>query len=141
VALKRAADTASRATGAIERFIERTLAPRLEELAGEVRGLRGEMQQMDKRHSENITSLRNEMQAELRAVNSRIDGLAEQMSSRINVLNERFDGLGNQLNARIDGLGGQLNIRIDALSQRLDDALNIRERLIALETKLAARNN
>jgi predicted nucleic acid-binding Zn-ribbon protein len=68
VPAKRASEGVSRATGAIERFIERTLAPRLEELAprleemaGEIRGLRGEMAQMDKRITENVTSLRNEV--------------------------------------------------------------------------------
>ncbi len=49
--------------GAIERFIERTLAPRLEELAGEVRGLRGELGQFDKWLTDSITSLRNETMA------------------------------------------------------------------------------
>jgi hypothetical protein len=121
VALKRATDTASRATGAIERFNERTLAPRLEELAGEVRGLRGEMQQLDKRLSESIGSLRNEMQTEIRSVNARID------ASNV------------QVNTRIDALGAQVNTRIDALAQRLDDALNVRERLVAVEATLAAR--
>jgi hypothetical protein len=42
--VKRAADTATRAEGAIER----TLAPRLEELAGKIRGLRGELGQFDR---------------------------------------------------------------------------------------------
>ena len=41
VPLKRAGNSAARGGGAIERFIERTLAPRLEELAGEIRGLHG----------------------------------------------------------------------------------------------------
>jgi hypothetical protein len=52
----------------------------LEELAGEIRGLRGELGQFDKRMSENntslrseIASLRSEMQAEIRALNTRID--------------------------------------------------------------------
>jgi hypothetical protein len=52
--VKRAAGTATRAAAAIERFIERTLAPRLEELADEVRGLPGELGQIDKRLSANI---------------------------------------------------------------------------------------
>jgi len=112
VPLKRATESASRAGGAIERFIERTLAPRLEELAGEVRGLRGEMQQLDRRLGENIASLRNEMQAELRSVRTEIE------ATRM-----------------------QVNTRIDALSQRLDDALDIRERLVVLEAKFGSRRN
>jgi DNA anti-recombination protein RmuC len=145
VPLKKAADTASRAGGAIERFIERTLAPRLEEVAGELRSVRGEMQQLETRLTEGLTSLRNEMRTESRAVNGRIDSLGEQVNARINGLsdqvNARISGPSDQINALLEGLGGQLNTRIDALSQRLDYALNVRERLVALETKFAARNN
>jgi chromosome segregation ATPase len=121
--LKRATESASRAGGAIERFIERTLAPRLEEIAGEVRGLRGEMQQFDKRLSDNIISLRNEVQTEVRSLRTEVQ--AELRSVRTEIEATRM----------------QVNTRIDALSQRLDDALDVRERLVAVEAKLAARGN
>jgi uncharacterized coiled-coil DUF342 family protein len=142
VPLKRAAESTGRAAGAIERFIERTLAPRLEELVGEIRGLRGELGQFDKRMTENAASLRSEIgslrnetivrmdslrtdvNSRFEAVNARIDGLSERLDARINALGERLD-------ARIGALGERLDTRIDALSQRLDDALNIRERLVA----------
>ena len=128
--LKRAADSTARAGGAIERFIERTLAPRLEELAGEIRGLRGELGQFDKRMSETNSSLRSE-----------IASLRNEMQAEIRALDTRIDSIGSQLNTRIDSVGTQVNTRIDALTQRLDDALNVRERLIAVEAKLATRNN
>lgn len=114
--IKRASEGAGRTVGAIERFIERTLAPRLEEIAGEVRGIRGEMQQMDKRITESVTALRNETVA-------RIDSLKSEMNSRFESVNSRFDSV---------------NVRIDGLNQRLDDALNIRERLVALEARFEA---
>ena len=153
--MKRAADTAIRAGGAIERFIERTRAPRLEELAGEVRGLRGELGQFDKRLTDGIASLRSEMTALRGEMIARIDGMGAATNARIESvraeLNARIDTLGAAVNARIDSvdsrldsvntridaLGGQVNTRIDALTQRVDDALNIRERLVALEARFA----
>lgn len=51
---ERASDSAGRSTGAIERFIERTLGARLEELASEIRGLRGNMRQFDKTHEQEL---------------------------------------------------------------------------------------
>ena len=54
-------------------------------------------------------------------------------------MNARIDASNVQLNTRIDALGAQVNTRIDALAQRLDDALNVRERLVAVEATLAAR--
>ncbi len=128
--MKRAAETAARAGGAIERFIERTLAPRMEELTGEIRGLRAELGQLDRRQTENMTSLRNEMMSLRNEMSVRLDSLRTELISRIDAVN-----------TRIDAVAGQVNTRIDALSQRLDDALNIRERLIALESKFAARNS
>jgi chromosome segregation ATPase len=153
VPLKRATDSATRAGGAIERFIERTLAPRLEELAGEIRGMRGEMQQLDKRMSENFTSLRNEMIA-------RIDGLRNEVDSRFEMVNTRIDGLDKRidgLDKRIDGLDRRVDERLAAIDRRLDErlgdldekivstnrrfdqALEIRERLASLEAKVEAQ--
>ena len=132
--VKRATEAASRGLGAIEPFIERTLAPRLEELSGEMRGLRGEMQQLDKRLSENITSLRNEMQSEIRAVRN-------EMQAEFRAVHTEVETTRAQLTIRIDAVKTEVNGRIDALSQRLDDAPNIRERLVAVEAKLAARSN
>ena len=90
--LKRATDSAARATGAIERFIERTLAPRLEELSGEVRGLRGELGQIDKRLTESISSLRNETVARIEALEARINGRVDETVARIETLEARLNG-------------------------------------------------
>jgi hypothetical protein len=125
--VKRASERVGRATGAIERFIERTLAPRLEEMAGEIRSLRGEMAQTDKRITENVTSLRNETIARIDSIRtegkSRFDSLRTEVHGGFDIVNSRFDNV---------------NTRIDALSQRPDDALNIRERLVALEARFEA---
>ncbi len=90
--LKRATDSAARATGAIERFIERTLAPRLEELSGEVRGLRGELGQIDKRLTENITSLRNETVARIETLEARLNGRIDSMSERASAFERHCGG-------------------------------------------------
>jgi hypothetical protein len=113
--LKRAGDSAARAGGAIERFIARTLALRLEELAGEIRGLRDEMQQFDKRHTETLTSLRNEVVA-------RIEASERCLSGRIEALDE-------DLSDRIDSLTG----RIDTISKRgLASERHVDDRLVAM---------
>ena len=56
-------------------------------------------------------------------VNSRFDSFKTEVHGGFDMVNSRFDSV---------------NTRIDALSQRLDDALNIRERLVALETRFEA---
>jgi chromosome segregation ATPase len=160
VPLKRATDSATRAGGAIERFIERTLAPRLEELAGEIRGMRGEMQQLDKRMSENFTSLRNEMIARIDGLRNEVDSRFEMVNTRIDGLDKRIDGLDKRidgLDKRIDGLDRRVDERLAAIDRRLDErlgdldekivstnrrfdqALEIRERLASLEAKVEAQ--
>jgi DNA anti-recombination protein RmuC len=156
-----ACNSAARATGAIERFIERTLAPRLEELSGEVRGLRGELGQIDKRLTENITSLRNETVARIEALEARLNGRIDTMSERASAferhVEERFAALDLRLDERLAAMDRRLDERLAALDRRLDDrlsgldekvastnhrfdqALDIRERLAALEAKVEAQ--
>ncbi len=176
--LKRATDSAARATGTIERFIERTLAPRLEELAGEMRGMRATIEQLDKRMTENnaslraeigsvrneigsvrneIASLRSEMQAEIGSVRNEMGSLRTEMQAEIGSLRREMQteigsvrteigSLRSEMQAElrtvrteVEATRVQLATRIDAQGQRLDDALNVRERIVALEAKLAAR--
>lgn len=137
--LKRATDSAARAGGAIERFIERTLAPRLEELAGEIRGLRGEMQQLDKRVTENFTSLRNEMVARIESLEGRLNGRIDTLSERTSALERRVDDRLGAIDRRLDERIGGLDDKIALTSKRFDEALDIRERLASLEAKVEAQ--
>jgi len=148
--LKRATDSAARATGAIERFIERTLAPRLEELSGEVRGLRGELGQIDKRLTESISSLRNETVARIEALEARINGRIDTMSERALAferhVEERFAALDLRLDERLAAIDRRLDDKLSGLDEkiastnkRFDQALDIRERLAALEAKVEAQ--
>ncbi len=148
--LKRATDSAARATGAIERFIERTLAPRLEELSGEVRGLRGELGQIDKRLTESISSLRNETVARIEALEARLNGRIDTMSERASAferhVEERFAALDLRLDERLSAMDRRLDDKLSGLDEkiastnkRFDQALDIRERLAALEAKVEAQ--
>src|SRR6266849_2375367 len=126
--LKRATDSAARATGAIERFIERTLASRLEELSGEVRGLRGELGQIDKRLTESISSLRNETVARIDTLEARLNGRIDSMSERASAferhVEERFAALDLRLDERLSAMDRRLAERLAAIDRRLDDKLS-----------------
>jgi DNA anti-recombination protein RmuC len=148
--LKRATGSAARATGAIERFIERTLAPRLEELSGEVRGLRGELGQIDKRLTESITSLRNETVARIETLEARLNGRIDTMSERASAferhVDERLAAMDRRLDERLAAMDRRLDDKLSGLDEkiastnkRFDQALEIRERLAALEAKVEAQ--
>jgi chromosome segregation ATPase len=136
VPLKRATDSAARAGG----VIERTLAPCLEELAGEIRGLRGEMQQLDKRVTENFTSLRNETVARIEALEGRLNGRIDTLSERTSAFERRMDDHLAAIDRRLDERLGGLDDKIALSSKRFDEALDIRERLASLEAKVEAQN-
>jgi hypothetical protein len=136
VPLKRATESAARAGGAIER----TLAPRLEELAGEIRGLRGEMQQLDKRVAENFTSLRNETVARIEVLEGRLNGRIDTLSERTSAVERRMDDHLAAIDRRLDERLGGLDDKIALSSKRFDEALDIRERLASLEAKVEAQN-
>src|SRR6266851_1986732 len=149
--LKRATDSAARATGAIERFIERTLAPRLEELSGEVRGLRGELGQIDKRLTESISSLRNETVARIDALEARLNGRIDTMSERASAferhVEQRFAALDLRLDERLAAMDRRLDDKLSGLDEeiastnkRFDQALDIRERLAAWRTRSRRRS-
>jgi DNA anti-recombination protein RmuC len=148
--LKRATGSAARPTGAIERFIERTLVPRLEELSGEVRELRGELGQIDKRLTESITSLRNETVARIETLEARLNGRIDTMSERALAferhVEERFAALDLRPDERLAAMDRRLDEKLSGLDEkiastnkRFDQALDIRERLAALEAKVEAQ--
>ncbi len=143
--LKRATDSAARATGAIERFIERTLAPRLEELSGEVRGLRGELGQIDKRLTESISSLRNETVARIEALEARINGRIDETVARIDTLEARLNGRIDTMSERASAFERHVEQRFAALDLRLDERLaamdrRLDDKLSGLDEKIASTN-
>ena len=75
----------------------------------------------------------------------RIKGQLTGLDARISALDKRIDSLekrvdegGNALRQEMRAELRAVDTRIDALKDRLDEALNIRERLAAIEVKLAA---
>ncbi|MGH8014264.1 MAG: hypothetical protein ACREQ4_17380 [Candidatus Binataceae bacterium] len=100
----------------VKQAIQDVVAPQLRELKGEIAGLSGETRQIEKRREEGCASLRTEM-------NVRFTAFDEKFTQRINALDEKFTQ------------------RLDSTNKRLDDALEIRERLAAVEAKLSAQLN
>jgi prefoldin subunit 5 len=97
----------------VEQAIQDLIPPDLERLKGQLTGLDARINSLEKRVDEGLAALRNETHAGLRVVNDRIDALKERVE--------------------------QTNRCLDDTNKRLDEALDIRERLAALEARMAAR--
>lgn len=74
------------------------------------------------------------IQVEIRRLDSRIDSLKSETISRIDSLDNKIDSLKSEIATEIK----RLDSKIDSLDNKIDTAIQIRERLAALEAKLAS---
>ncbi len=100
----------------VKQAIQDVVAPQLQELKGEIAGLRGEM---------------SGLRGELRQIEKRME---EGFSAGRNEVNS----LRNEMNARLSALDEKFSSRLDYTNKRLEEALEIRERLAALEARVGA---
>jgi chromosome segregation ATPase len=109
------------------------IAPQLERINGQIEGLKFEMASLEKRMEEGFTSLRHEMQAGLSAAHSEIQSVRGEIQS----VRGEVHSLRNEMITSFSAVHSE----IAATNKRLDDAIDMRERLAALEGKMSARSN
>ena|SRR3990167_6642761 len=74
------------------------------------------------------------LQVEIRRLDGRIDSLKTELVSEIKRVDDKIVGMRNTFENRIDNLDD----KIDRVDDKIDLAMQIRERLTALEVKLAS---
>jgi len=105
------------------------IAPQLQELKGDMAGLRGE-----------IEGLRGEMRQMEKRVDERMGSLEKRIEEGLGGLERRMgEGLGG-LEKRMEEGFAAVRVEIAHTHRRLDDVLDIRERLAALEARFAPRS-
>jgi chromosome segregation ATPase len=94
----------------------------------EFRALQGELKRLD----EKMDGVRIEMRSEFHRLDEKIDSLDKRLNQRMDGLNQRMDGV----EKRIDGLERHFSGQFDSLQKQLGVAIEIHERLAALEAKV-----
>ncbi|MGH7908159.1 MAG: hypothetical protein ACREP6_16180 [Candidatus Binataceae bacterium] len=158
----------------VKQAIQDVVAPQMQELKGEISGMRGEMRQIEKRMEEGFAAVRSELHSEIGAVRSEIGAVHNEIASvrkelgseigsvRIEIASVRKElgseiaSLRSELTSEIGSLRSELRseigavrsevvalrsdlvTRIDFTNKRLDEALEVRERLAALEARVGA---
>jgi chromosome segregation ATPase len=117
----------------LKQVFQDIIAPQLERINGQIEGLKVEMTSLEKRMEEGFTSLRNEMQAGLSAAHSEIQSVRGEIQS----VRGEVHSLRNEMITSFSAVHNE----IAATNKRLDDAIDMRERLAALEGKMSARTN
>jgi hypothetical protein len=102
----------------IKQAFQDIIAPQLERINGEIAGLKTQIHSLEKRTEEGFISVRHEM-----------GSLEKRME-------EGFASLRNEM----DSLRGEMRQGLAYSNKRVDEVLEIRERLAVLEAKLATRN-
>jgi predicted nucleic acid-binding Zn-ribbon protein len=97
-------------------------------VAPELKALQVEIRRLD----EKIDSLDGKLSA-------RMDSLDKSLNARMDTLDYKIDSLDKSLNGRIDSLKAEITTEIKRLDEKIDIAIQIRERLAAIEGRFEER--
>ncbi|MFQ6093611.1 MAG: hypothetical protein ACE5OR_13230 [bacterium] len=104
----------------------------------EIRGIQVEIRRLDDR----IDSLDEKFDTKISALEEKFDNkigsLTNEMRSEFRRIDEKIDAVEGKLSDKIDALDEKFDTKIDSLDQRLGVALEVRERLAALEAKVGS---
>lgn len=103
---------------AVKQAMQDLIAPQLESLRGEITAI-----------GANVNGLRAEMHSELNRSRSDLTGLRSEMRTELS-------GLRSEMHAELNGFRGETVANFARLDERLTLALDVRERIVALEARL-----
>ena len=112
----------------VKQAIQDLIAPDLERIKGQLTGVDARISAFEKSVDARISALE-------KGVDARISAFEKGVDARISALEKRVDEGFRAVNDRLD----TLRERVAETNKRLDEALDIRERLATLEAKFAAR--
>jgi hypothetical protein len=116
----------------IKQAFQDVIAPQLERINGEIAGLKTQTHSLEKRTEEGFVSIRNEMGS----LRHEMGSLRHEMGSLEKRMEDGFASLRNEM----DSLRGEMRQGLAYSNKRVDEVLEIRERLAVLEAKVATRN-
>jgi hypothetical protein len=100
----------------IKAAIQDLVAPALHEIRGDIQAIRGEMQGV---------------RADIRRLDEKIDNVDARLTTRIDSLQAQMGSMKNELVSEIR----RVDVRLDTIDRELRLAIDIRERLAALEAR------
>ncbi len=141
----------------IKQAFQDIIAPQLERINGEIAGLKTQIHSLERRTDEGFVSIRNEMgslekrmDAGFASVRSEVGSLEKRMEEGFASVRNEMDSLRGEMGSlrgemgslrnEMDSLRGEMRQGFAYSNKRVDEVLEIRERLAVLEAKLATRN-
>jgi len=130
----------------LKQLFQDIIAPHLEKMSGEISGLKTEIRSLEKRMEEGFASSRNEMESlrgEMRQSHESLRGEIGSVRGEIGSVRGEIGSVRGEIGSvrgEMESLRGEMRQGLAYTNKRLDEVLEIRERLAALEAKLANRN-
>jgi predicted nucleic acid-binding Zn-ribbon protein len=127
----------------IKQAFQDIIAPQLERINGEIAGLKTQIHSLERRTDEGFASIRNEMGSlrnEMGSLEKRMEEGFVSIRNEMGSLEKRMDDGFVSVRNEMDSLRGEMRQGLAYSNKRVDEVLEIRERLATLEAKLATRN-
>lgn len=116
----------------VKQALQDIVAPELKALQVEIKRLDEKIDSLDERLNARIDSLD-------KSLNARMDSLDYKITSLDEKVNGRIDSMDKNINGRIDSLKAEITTEIKRLDEKIDIAIQIRERLAAIEGRFEER--
>src|SRR6266540_3830890 len=133
----------------LKKVLQDVIAPDLHAIRADIRSLDQKIDGVDAKLTTKIDGLDVRLTTKIDALDQKIDGLDARLTTKIDALGDKVDDLDVRLTTKIDSLRtetvslkGELlaeirrvDVRIDGVDRELRTAIDIRERLAALEAR------
>jgi chromosome segregation ATPase len=133
----------------IKRAFQDLVAPELHAMRSDMRLLDQKIDSVDARLSAKIDGVDGRLTAKIDALDQKIDGVDARLTTKMDALDRKIDDLDSRLTTRFDSLRAEMgslkgerlaeirrvDVRIDGVDRELRTAIDIRERLAALEAR------
>jgi len=103
---------------AVKKVIQELVVPELQTIKDDLKDVKGDVKGL---------------QVEINRLDGKIDSLHNEMNTRFESVDRRFEAM----DEKIDSLHNEMNIRFEATDEKIEDKIESRDRLAALESKVA----
>ncbi len=122
----------------VAKIIQELVVPELHDIKSSVQELRtrfdSEIKRLDEKIDSGLRRLDEKIDSGLRRVDEKIELVRNELKAEISGLKKDIDSLRNEL----DAFKNEFRAEIKRLDEKIDIAIQIRERLAALESKVAS---
>jgi len=118
----------------VKKIIQELIVPELQDIKSSISEFRTEIKRLDEKVDIEMKRIETKLTSSNNEIRSEIGVLRAELESFKNETNTKFDSLRKEL----ESFKNEFRTEIKRLDEKIDIAIQIRERLAALETKVAS---